>query len=103
MLRCLLVILVASIVSNADAAVPQPTAIPKNGSCPSNYGSDGKYCVPSGTAKFAIPRVGSCPSNYSSDGNYCVASGMAKFAIVKTSGSCPSNYSSDGNYCVSSK
>lgn len=103
MLSRWLVMLWVSAVGASFGATPSPTPIPKNGSCPPNDGSDGKYCVPSGTAKFAIPKVGSCPSNYSSDGNYCVASGMAKFAIVKTSGSCPSNYSSDGNYCVSSK
>ena len=86
-----------------QSALPRPTPLLKNGSCPSNYSSEGKYCVPGSMAKFAIPKTGSCPSNYSSEGSYCVASGMAKIAIIKEGGSCPSNYASEGSYCVSSR
>lgn len=87
----------------AHAALPEPTPLPKKGSCPSSYSSQGNFCVPSSGAKFAIVRLGSCPSGYGSEGNYCVASWSARLAIPKQGGSCPSSYSSEGNYCVSTK
>ena len=85
------------------AETPKPTPIPKDGSCPSGYSSEGKFCVPSSGARFAISKNGSCPSRYGSQGNYCVADSNARFAMMKGIGSCPSGYASEGNYCVSSK
>jgi hypothetical protein len=51
----------------------QPTALPKDGSCPNGYSSSGNYCVPGPNATHAVPKDGSCPNGYSSSGNYCVA------------------------------
>ncbi|MEX3690360.1 hypothetical protein AB3X91_17420 [Paraburkholderia sp. BR14263] len=51
----------------------QAMPIPKNGSCPSGYHSDGNMSVPNANAKPVIPKNGSCPSGWHSDGNYCVA------------------------------
>lgn len=87
----------------AHAQLPAPTPIPKDGSCPSGYGSQGNFCVPSSGARFAIAKHGACPSGYGSQGNYCVADSHARFAMLKGSGSCPSGYGSQGNYCVSSR
>ena len=88
--------------SFAFAELPPPSPIQKDGSCPSGYGSQGNFCVPSSGARFAIIKSGSCPSGYGSQGNYCVAdSSNARLAIFKGSGSCPSGYGSQGNYCVS--
>jgi hypothetical protein len=78
----------------------QAMPIPKNGSCPSGYTSDGNMCVPRANAKPAIPKNGSCPSGWSSDGNYCVARAANPKNVIPKNGSCPSGYSSDGNYCV---
>lgn len=103
----LLAILTIGVSFAASAAQPlTPIALPRIGSCPSSYGSDGNYCIPSTGARFAIVKVAgsSCPSNYGSDGNYCVASGSsARMVIPKSGGSCPSSYSNEGAYCVSSK
>lgn len=87
--------------SIAYAELPPPSPIHKDGSCPSGYGSQGDFCVPSSGARFAIIKSGSCPSGYGSQGNYCVADSNARFAILKGSGSCPSGFGSQGNYCVS--
>ena len=85
------------------AELPAPTPIPKDGSCPSGYSSQGNFCVPGSGARFAIAKHGSCPSGYGSQGNYCVADSHARYAMLKGSGSCPSGYGSQGNYCVSSR
>ena len=85
----------------AHAELPSPTPIPKDGSCPSGYSSQGNFCTPSSGARFAIAKQGSCPSGYGSQGNYCVADSNARYAIPKGSGNCPSGYGSQGNYCVS--
>ena len=87
--------------SFAFAELPHPSPIRKDGSCPSGYGSQSDFCVPSSGARFAIIKSGSCPSGYGSQGNYCVADSNARFAMLKGSGSCPSGYGSQGNYCVS--
>lgn len=89
--------------SHAHADLPAPTPIQKEGSCPSNYSSQGNFCVPSSGAKFAIMKLTSCPSGYGSQGSYCVADWSARYAIPKGSGSCPSGYGIQGNYCVSNK
>ena len=44
----------------------------KNGSCPSGWGSSGKYCVPGNNAKAIVQKNGSCPSGWGSSVNYCV-------------------------------
>ncbi len=90
-------------MNSAHGELPHPTPIPKDGSCPSSYSSQGNFCVPSSAAKFAIAKIGSCPSGYGSQGNYCVADSSARFAMLKGSGSCPSGFGSQGNYCVPSK
>lgn len=84
------------------AEVPAPTPIQREGSCPSNYSSQGNFCVPSNGAKFAMLKLGgSCPSNYTSSGAYCVADHGAKLAIPNPERrSCPSSYTSSGYYCV---
>ena len=91
------------LIGSAHADLPSPTPIPKDGSCPSGYGGQGNFCVPSSGAKFAIAKSGSCPSGYGSQGSYCVADSSAKLAMLKGSGSCPSGYGAQGNYCVSSR
>lgn len=85
---------------SAYSQLPAPTPLPKVGSCPSGYSSQGNFCVPGTSAQFAIAKDGSCPSGYGSQGSYCVASAGARFAIPKGSGSCPSGYGSQSNYCV---
>jgi hypothetical protein len=57
-------------------------------------------CVPNANAKPAIPKNGSCPSGWHSDGNYCLANSATPKNVVPKNGSCPSGYHSDGNYCV---
>jgi hypothetical protein len=52
-----------------------------------------------------IPKAGgSCPLNFYSSGRYCVpsASNKTQWAIQKTSSSCPLNAYSSGRYCVKS-
>lgn len=79
----------------------RPSALPKQGSCPSGYATSGNYCSPMPNASFAVPKIGGCPSGYSTSGNYCLAvSANTKFAMPKA-GSCPSGYSTSGNYCLS--
>jgi len=51
----------------------QPSALPKQGSCPSGYSTSGNYCLAMPNAKHAVPKSGSCPSGYSSSGDYCLS------------------------------
>jgi hypothetical protein len=103
-------LVIASLVMTVGAATawarctPAPPAspVPKVGSCPSGYTSDGKYCRPySASAKFVVLKEGSCPSGYTSDGSYCRAYSNDACHVMAKSGSCPSGYTSDGNYCRS--
>jgi hypothetical protein len=50
-------------------------------------------------AKDVVPKVGSCPAGYSTQGNYCVAVRQEKQSIPKK-GPCPAGWSTQGNYCV---
>ena len=90
-------------VITAGSANGNATALPRQGSCPSNYYSSGEYCVPNAGAHPAIPRIGSCPSHYYSSGNYCVATEWDAPHAMLRYGSCPSGYYSSGDYCVANR
>ena len=77
----------------------QPLPIPKNGSCPYRWSSQGDYCVPKNGAKAIVAKNGPCPHGWSSQHNYCVAGNYAKPIMTKV-GSCPYGWSSQHNYCV---
>ncbi len=78
-------------------------AVPKVGTCPSGYHSNGGACVAhSRNAGPALPKVGSCPAGYHSSGDYCLGREDARHAIPKT-GSCPSGYHSSGTYCLANQ
>jgi hypothetical protein len=84
----------------AHAQLPSATPLPKAGSCPSNYVTQGNLCAPGAGAQLAIPKHGSCPTGYASEGNYCVANPNAKAAFLKHSAICPFGYVGQGNYCI---
>jgi hypothetical protein len=84
----------------AHAQLPPKAPIPRDGSCPSGYVTQGNFCAPGAGAQLAIPKHGSCPSGYASEGNYCVANPNAKAAFLKHSAMCPYGYVGQGNYCV---
>ena len=94
------ILLVASFALQAQS--PPPMALPKSGSCPSGYVTNGSYCAPLGHARFAVPKTGSCPSGYVTSGAYCLALEHARLAIPKV-GSCPSGYVTSGDYCLQSR
>ena len=50
-----------------------------------------------------IPKVGSCPSGYHTEGKYCVSNRDNASAAVIKQGSCPGGYHTDGKYCVSNR
>ncbi len=87
----------------AQAQLPPPSPIQKDGNCPANYAAEGTSCVPGNTAKFVIAKSGDCPEAYEVDGNYCIATPAAKLAIRRAAMSCPSGFEATGNYCVSNK
>ena len=89
--------------TTAGSAYGDATALPRQGSCPSNYYSSGDYCVPNAGARPAIPRIGSCPSHYYSSGNYCVATDVGGPHAMPRHGSCPSGYYASGDYCVANR
>ena len=91
------------LIGNAQAGLPAPIPIHKNGNCPPGYNSQGDFCAPNSSARFVTTKQGSCPTGYTSHGNYCMAGPNSKLAIHKGQSNCPSGYSSHGNYCVSSK
>ena len=72
----------------------------KDGNCPSNYATSGKYCVPNKNSHFAITKVGNCPSDYQTNGKYCVATSNNARFIMKKVGNCPSGFRTMGEYCV---
>jgi len=84
----------------AHAQLPEPKPIPRDGSCPSDYVTEGKFCTPGAGAQMAIPKHGACPRDYASQGNYCVANQNAKAAFLKNKAICPSGSHGQGNYCV---
>jgi hypothetical protein len=84
----------------AHAQLPEPKPIPRDGSCPSDYVTEGKFCAPGAGAQMAIPKHGACPKDYASQGNYCVANQNAKAAFLKNKATCPFGYIGQGNYCV---
>lgn len=87
----------------ANAQLPPPAPLPKDGDCPSGYAAEGSFCAPQSGAKFVVAKSGSCPDGYDTEGNYCVATSSARLAIRRAAMSCPSGYESTGNYCVSNK
>ena len=89
-----------SFLLHAHAQLLEPKPIPKDGSCPSDYVTEGKFCTPGAGAQLAIPKHGSCPSGYAGQGNYCVANPNAKAAFLKRSAICPFGYIGQGNYCI---
>lgn len=93
-------------LSSVAQQLPQPSVLPQQGSCPSGYSSDSRYCTPSGNATYAFLKAvisNSCPIGYASSGAYCVAfSNNADYVFVKTGSSCPSGFMSSGNYCIKS-
>lgn len=84
----------------AHGQMPSPAKIPRDGSCPSDYVTQGNFCAPSSGARLAIPKHGACPRDYVSQGNYCVANQNAKAAFLKHAAICPYGYLGQGNYCV---
>jgi hypothetical protein len=84
----------------AHAQLPEPKPIPRDGSCPSDYVTEGKFCAPGAGAQMAIPKHGACPRDYASQGNYCVANQNAKAAFLKNKATCPFGYIGQGNYYV---
>lgn len=99
----LLTIVLATMAFSAFATLPAPSALPKNGSCPSNYIAKGNECEPTKEAKFVVAKSGVCPEDYETDGNYCVATPDARLAIRRAAMSCPKGYMPIGDYCVSEK
>ena len=89
-----------SFLLHAQAQLPEPKPIPRDGSCPSDYVTEGKFCAPRAGAQLAIPKHGACPKDYASEGNYCVANQNAKAAFLKNKAICPSGSHVQGNYCV---
>ncbi len=87
----------------ANAQLPPPSSLPKEGDCPTAYVAQGNVCEPQANARFAIAKSGACPEAYEEAGNYCVATPSAKLAIRRAAMSCPSGYESTGNYCLSNK
>ena len=87
------------VLQTADAEV-----VPKVGSCPSGFHTEGEYCASNrDNASAAIIKQGSCPGGYHTDGKYCVSNrDNASDAVIKQ-GSCPSGYHTDGKYCVSNR
>src|SRR5437773_2896033 len=92
--------MISSTQKKESAMTMQAMPIPKDGSCPSGYHTDGDTCVPSANANPAIAKDGSCPSGWHTDGNYCVANSANPKNVIPKSGSCPTGYHTDGNYCV---
>jgi hypothetical protein len=85
------------------AALPEPSEIPKEGDCPSDYSAKGSQCFPGVNATFAFVKFQHCPDGYIDQGSYCVATAEAKLAIRRAAMSCPSGFESEGNYCISEK
>lgn len=91
-------LLIASLLLTGTA-LAEP--VPRVGLCPSNYYSQGNYCVPDERAKPAIVRNENCPTGYFSQGNYCIPwKDNTPIAVPKIGVTCPSGYLSQGNYCV---
>lgn len=91
------------IFSMAFAALPEPSEIPKDGDCPSNYSAKGNECEPTSQAKFALVKKGECPADYNEEANYCVATTKSKLAIGRAAMRCPKGFEPIGNYCISEK
>jgi hypothetical protein len=89
-----------SFLLHAHAQLPEAKPILRDGSCPSDYVTEGKFCAPRAGAQLAIPKHGACPRDYASQGNYCVANQNAKAAFLKNKAICPSGSNGQGNYCV---
>jgi len=85
------------------AALPEPSEIPKEGDCPSDYSAKGSQCFPKANAKFAFVKFQHCPDGYIDQGTYCIATAEAKLAIRRAAMSCPSGFEAVGNYCISEK
>ena len=88
----------------ATSHAAAPEAIPKDGSCPTGYHTDGRYCVGNQQSDppTAMRKDGTCPSGYHTEGNYCVGNRNAspRNALPKD-GACPTGYHTEGHYCVS--
>ena len=89
-----------SFLLHVHAQLPEAKPILRDGSCPSDYVTEGKFCVPRAGAQLAIPKHGACPRDYAIQGNYCVANQNAKAAVLKNKAICPSGSNGQGNYCV---
>lgn len=89
-----------SILLHAHVLLLEPKPILREGSCPSDYVTEGKFCTPGAGAQLAIPKHGACPKDYASEGNYCIANQNAKAAFLKNKATCPFGYVGQGNYCV---
>ena len=89
-----------SFLLHVHAQLPEAKPIPRDGSCPSDYVTEGKFCTPGAGAQMAIPKHGACPRDYAIQGNYCVANQNAKAAVLKYKAICPSGSNGQGNYCV---
>jgi len=96
-------LLLALIIPVKVNAAPSPQPILRNGTCPSGYYASDKYCVPTGSAKFAIERDGACPGEYYASDKYCVAATDLAKAVIPRTGSCPSGWRASGRYCTSTR
>lgn len=72
--------------------------------CPANSHISGSYCVPNtGTSPGpAIPKIGSCPTDYHPAGDLCIGSQNAKRAVIRI-GSCPTDHHASGDYCLANR
>ena len=89
-----------SFLLHVHAQLPEAKPIQRDGSCPSDYVTEGKFCAPGAGAQLAIPKHGACPRDYAIQGNYCLANQNAKAAVLKNKAICPSGSNGQGNYCV---
>ncbi len=77
-------------------------AVPKIGTCPTDYHASGGACLSNFPSKMpppALPKFGPCPVGYRHSGDYCLGYDDAKHAIPKI-GSCPNGYHVSGAYCL---
>ena len=55
-------------------------------------------------ASFALPKDGTCPAGYHTEGNYCVGNYRTDPApAIPKDGTCPAGYHTEGHYCVGNR
>ena len=94
----LLALTLPRLVAGADPVLP------KDGSCPGGYHTEGRYCVGNrDDSPAAIVKDGSCPGGYHTEGRYCVGNRNDPPAAIVKDGSCPGGYHTEGRYCVGNR